>query len=159
VEVAAVPPEEDTMRGKERAATLAHANVMRAFLNGDKEYAVVLEDDALLGSDRSWMNFTEFDLFIPFSHNRESRSPDTRIQHGILPASGAFAYLCSRRFAEKHLELLLSGEIADHSLMKAGQGLNVASFAGNLVNHDNHCTSLISEKRRLHFLRKSARLR
>jgi hypothetical protein len=154
VDIPAVPPEADTLQARERATSLAHANVMRSFLESDADFAVVLEDDAILCDDRSWMAYTDFDLFIPFGHNRQHRPPNATIQHGKLPTYGAFAFRCSRRFALGFLPRLLAGEIADHALHRAAAGFRVASFFGNLVNHDNQCASLISEERRKRFIGK-----
>ena len=155
LEIRDFPPvvaQEDTVRDKEIAASLAHAQVMRVFLDSDADFAVVLEDDALLAADRSWMAFTDYDLFLPYAHNREHRPPDTRIRDGVLPQFGAFAYLCSREFATWYLPRLLAGEVADHAMQRAARRLRRASFSGNLVNHDNECVSGISESRRMMFV-------
>jgi hypothetical protein len=98
------------------------------------------------------MRFTEFDLFLPFSHNREHVPMDARIRVGKLPRYGAFAYLCSRRYAHRYHELLQRGGLADVISHTAARGMRFASFAGNAVNHDNDAPSLISEDRRKKFL-------
>ena len=122
---------------------------MRAFLDSGEPLAVVLEDDAILEPDRSWMRLQGFDLFIPFAHNRVHRSRSRTIRPGVLPRFGSFAYLCSRAFAARYLPRLLKGEVADHASHRAAAGLVTGSFAGNLVNHDNEAHSLISESRRM----------
>ena len=150
-DVEAVTPAENSTRGREIACSQAHAKVMEQFLDSDADFAVVLEDDAILDADRAWMSIAEFDLLIPYAENRKHRAPSTTIRHGKLPEYGTFAYLCSRKFAAAFIPRLTAGGIADHALHRAAKALRVASFAGNLVNHDNQSNSLISEGRRLKF--------
>lgn len=135
-------------RDKELAASSAHAHVMEEFLKSSAGFAVVLEDDAILNEDRSWMGFREFDLFLPYAQNRAHLAPDSTVRQGVLPKYGTFAYLCSRQLAVAYLSLLRTGRVADHALQAAAAGMRTGSFAGNLVNHDNQCSSLISEHRR-----------
>lgn len=153
VDIPAVIPSGRGRRSKEMAASLAHASCMRRFLDTDHTHTVVLEDDAILEPDCSWMTFKEFDIFIPFSQNRRLVAPNTTIDRGRLPRRGAFAYLCSRRYAGRYLPYLLAGEKADRASHLAATGLVCGSFVGNLVNHDNTSFSMISERRRKMFLR------
>lgn len=139
----------NTIRDREIAASLAHAGALRAFLDSEADFAIVLEDDAILAGNRDWMSFTNYDIFLPYCHNREHRPADESIRDGVLPQFGTFAYLCSRKFAVRYLPRLLAGEVADHALQKTADGLRKASFAGNLVNHDNDSVSWISEERRV----------
>jgi hypothetical protein len=152
VDVAPVVAESLDQSQREHAAVHAHAKVMEALLSSGRPYCVVLEDDAILGPDRTWMRFLDYDLFLPFSHNREHVPMDSRIREGQLPRYGAFAYLCSRRYAERYHQLLLKGGLADVISHHAAKGMRYASFAGNAVNHDNDAPSLISEDRRKAFL-------
>jgi hypothetical protein len=152
VDVAPVVIEDLNQSQREHAAVHAHAKVMAAFLASGRPYCVVLEDDAIVGADRTWMRFLDYDLFLPFSHNREHVPMDTRIREGKLPRYGAFAYLCSRRYAERYHRLLLKGGLADVISHHAARGMRYASYAGNAVNHDNDAPSLISEDRRNAFL-------
>jgi hypothetical protein len=155
IDVEPIVIEELAQEQREKAAVHAHAKVMRAFLDSGHEFCVVLEDDAIVGSSREWMTLTNFDLFIPFSHNREHVPEDCRIRVGRLPRYGAFAYLCSRRYAERYHELLLLGGLADVLSHDAAKGMHYGSYAGNAVNHDNEAPSMISEERRKAFLDKN----
>ena len=139
---------------RESAANLVHKKVMKRFLEDGHPYCVVLEDDAILSGDKAWLGFTDFDFFIPFSHNRRHLPEDNRIRIGKLPKYGAFAYLCSRTFAQRYVETLEKGGLADVVSHHAAKGLRFGSFAGNAVNHDNDAPSMISEERRLNFLEK-----
>lgn len=147
----AVAASDGSLRSRERATSLAHAGVVRAFLESEAELVVVLEDDAIVGAELNWMGLTEFDLFLPFSHNREHRPFNPTVRCGVLPKYGAFAYLCSRKLAARMLPRLLAGEVADHALHRAAAGLRVGCLAGNAVNHDNQCSSMVSEGRRKKF--------
>lgn len=139
---------------RENGANLVHTKVMKIFLSAGLEYCVVLEDDAILSSNRDWLSFTEFDFFIPFAHNRRHLPEDFTIRHKKLPKYGAFAYLCSRAFALRYLECLEQGGLADVVSHSAAKSLRFGSYAGNAVNHDNDAPSMISEERRLEFLQK-----
>lgn len=139
---------------RENGATLVHTKVMKIFLASALDYCVVLEDDAILSSNREWLSFTDFDFFIPFAHNRRHLPEDFTIRNSKLPKYGAFAYLCSRQFALNYLECLENGGLADVVSHQAAKGLRFGSFAGNAVNHDNDAPSMISEQRRLDFLQK-----
>ena len=139
---------------RENGATLVHAKVMRVFLESGEPSCVVLEDDAILATNHQWLSFTDFDFFIPFSHNRIHLDEDYTIRHQKLPKYGAFAYLCSRAFALKYLDLLSQGGLADVISHDAARGLRFGSFTGNAVNHDNDARSMISEDRRKEFLKK-----
>jgi GR25 family glycosyltransferase involved in LPS biosynthesis len=150
-DVDAVQPKSEERRAREIACSLAHASVMRKFLESDADFAVVLEDDAILGNDKTWMSFTGFDLFMPFQSNRQHREADTRIRHGVVPKWGMFAYLASRAFAVKYAPLLEAGIVADVAHREAAKGLKIGSFVGNAVNHDNQSVSTISEERRRQF--------
>lgn len=151
-EIPAVVPKEDTKREREIAVSFAHAAAIQAFLATDAPFATILEDDAILSPNRDWLEFTQFDLFIPFANNRDQLPEDSTIRIGLLPRFGAFAYRCSRLFAERYLPRLLAQEITDNANHDAAQGLRFASFAGNLVNHDNHSPSQVCEARRRHYL-------
>jgi hypothetical protein len=139
---------------RENAARQVHKNAMDSFLLSNADFAVVLEDDAILTEYKEWMNFTDFDFFVPFAHNRLHLPIDLTIRQGKLPKYGAFAYLCSRAFAERYREELTKPGLADVHSHVAAKGLRSGSFVGNAVNHDNEAPSLISEARRLSFLKK-----
>jgi hypothetical protein len=139
---------------RENGATAVHKKVMKIFLETDADFCVVLEDDAILTGHNEWLNFNNFDFFIPFAHNRLHLEVDLTIRNGKLPKYGAFAYLCSRQFAERYIDLLERGGLADVVSHKAAKGLRFGSFAGNAVNHDNEAPSMISEARRQQFLLK-----
>jgi hypothetical protein len=139
---------------RERAARDVHKKVMDIFLQSNADFAVVLEDDAILTSSKEWINFTDFDFFVPFSHNRLHLPIDLKIKHGKLPKYGAFAYLCSRSFAQRYSQELAKPGLADVLSHAAAKGLKFGSYAGNAVNHDNEAKSMISEERRLSFLKK-----
>jgi hypothetical protein len=148
IEIAAVPAQGNTVRDKERACSAAHALAMEAFLGSEAEFAAVLEDDAIV-HDGEWVGFRTFDLFIPFAHNRQRIPFSKEVRPGVLPQFGTQAYLCSRTFAARYLPLLRAGGVADHANHVAAQGLRTGSYAGNVVEHDLECPSMISEERRL----------
>ncbi len=139
---------------RERAARAVHSSAMKYFLSTNEQHCVVLEDDAILIEERDWIEFTNYDFFIPFGHNRKHLDPDLSIREGKLPKYGAFAYLCSRVFAERYDQLLQLDGLADVVSHTAARGLRFASYLGHAVNHDNDAPSLISEERRLKFLEK-----
>lgn len=139
---------------RENGANLVHTKVMKIFLDTGRDFCVVLEDDAILSTNREWLSFTDFDFFIPFAHNRRHLPEDFTIRNKKLPKYGAFAYLCSRPFALRYLETLEQGGLADVVSHTAAAGLRFGSYAGNAVNHDNDAPSMISEERRLEFLQK-----
>jgi hypothetical protein len=152
IDVAPIKIESSDQSSRERAAVEVHLKVMNLFLSSNAPFCVVLEDDAILSGKKDWLGFTDFDFFIPFSHNRVHVEPDYTIRVGKLPKYGAFAYLCSREFAERYVAKLLAGGLADVVSHEAARGLRFGSFVGNAVNHDNEAPSMISEERRLKFL-------
>jgi hypothetical protein len=139
---------------RENGATAVHKKVMKIFLESRNRFCVVLEDDAILTRHHEWLSFEEFDFFVPFSHNRLHLEVDLTIRKNKLPKYGAFAYLCSREFAERYVQLLEAGGVADIVSHEAARGLRFGSYAGNIVNHDNEAPSMISEERRIQFLKK-----
>jgi hypothetical protein len=146
--------EEIDQANRENGATAVHKKVMKIFVESGAPFCVVLEDDAILSEHKEWLAFTQFDFFIPFAHNRIHLDVDLTIRNNKLPKYGAFAYLCSREFALRYIDLLEKGGLADVVSHKAAQGLRFGSFAGNAVNHDNEAPSMISEDRRKNFLKK-----
>jgi hypothetical protein len=144
----------DSQSEREQAARQVHRNAMERFLKTEAPFAVVLEDDAILTSSKEWMLMTEYDFFIPFAHNRIHLPIDTKIREGKLPKYGAFAYLCSRKFAENYFQALAAPGLADVISHEAARGLRIGSYTGNSVNHDNEAISMISETRRIAFLEK-----
>jgi hypothetical protein len=142
------PAADASPQARANAASLAHAQVMRRFLDGEADFAVVLEEVAIVSSQPQWLGVQEFDLFIPFRDDREHLPVDETIRHGVLPESGGLAYLCSREFARHYLSRLQAGEVCDQAHHQAAAGLRKASFAGNSVYRDHPSGSLISEERR-----------
>ena len=153
IDVSAIAAARPDRRAREIAASLAHARALEAFLDTLAPFGVVIEDDAILAPNTSWMLLAGYDFFVPFGHNRKTLPRDTVIKVGCVPRSGAFAYVASRRFALSCLPRLHAGEVADKAMRRAADGMRIASYRGNLVNHDNHSPSMISEARRLKFLR------
>jgi hypothetical protein len=141
-------------KAREGAAAAVHLSVMRRFLSTDASHCVVLEDDAILKNDRAWLTWTDYDFFVPFAHNRIHLPEDSTVVVGKLPRYGAFAYLCSRQFAQRYSALLEQGGLADVLSHEAAKGLRFGSFVGNAVDHDNDAPSLVSEERRIAFLNK-----
>lgn len=155
-EIPAVTPHSEDEAARSRAATEAHLNALTCFLRQDEQFAVIIEDDAILSDSHQWMHFRSFDLFIPFRHNRAILPPDYRVVRGEVPSLGAFAYLCSRAFASALKVHLERGEVVDHALQRSLHSFRIGSYAGNVVSHDNSCISTICEKRRQHALRRAA---
>jgi hypothetical protein len=154
IDIDPVKIEEIDQAKRENGATAVHKKVMNIFIESNAPFCVVLEDDAILTEHKEWLAFTQFDFFIPFAHNRIHLDIDLTVRTNKLPKYGAFAYLCSREFALRYIELLKEGGLADVVSHKAAQGLRFGSFAGNVVNHDNEAPSMISEERRKNFLKK-----
>lgn len=154
INIEPVKIEEIDQANRENGATAVHKKVMKVFVESNAPFCVVLEDDAILTAHKDWLTFSQFDFFIPFSHNRIHVDVDLTIRNGKLPKYGAFAYLCSREFALRYIALLEQGGLADVVSHKAAEGLRFGSFAGNAVNHDNEAPSMISEERRKNFLKK-----
>lgn len=141
-----VTPHGWNLKAKERACSLSHLECIRAFLRGEEEYGVILEDDAIIRG-KEWMGY-KYDLFIPFANHRKMLAPDYRVVEGHIPFYGMQAYQFSRRFAERYEKALADGGIADHCQHNAASGLRIGSYWGNVVQHDLFCNSLIDEQRR-----------
>lgn len=144
------PLDPSKFEARQWACSLAHAAALQAFLRTTATHGVILEDDAVL-VEESWLSFTAFDLFHPFSASRKTLPPDTEIVPGLRPDWGAQAYIVSRSYAFRAIPLLQVGWIADHVDKRAGEGLAVAHFRGNSIHHDHEAASLICEERRQRF--------
>lgn len=148
---AVIPDNPEDIDSRARACSRAHANALRAFLATSESHAVVIEDDIILKNDE-WLRFTGFDLFHPFFSNRFSLSVNNTLVEGFRDGFGSTAYIASRAFAKKYVPLLEAGGIADRVDADAAQGMSVAHFAGNAVDHDNDVLSTIDNRRRLWWL-------
>lgn len=134
-----------------KSCSESHILALKKFLNTKSNHCVILENDALLTNDVSWMTQTNYDFFVPFSDNRSFVPSDSAIQEGLLPYFGAFAYVISRKLAEdvvSYYKNTLDERGYDEFLFELAKKYTFACTKGNLVNHDNFLSSTISEERR-----------
>lgn len=108
----------------EVACFLSHAGVLRRFLEGDGEFALVLEDDAKLPNDigdilaAAIARADEWDLLRLSTVNDGIRVPYSRLTDthhfaiALTREKGAAAYVINRRCAEMYVDKLLPIRLA-----------------------------------------------
>jgi len=88
IDVSAVAAARPDRRAREIAASLAHARALEAFLDTLAPFGVVIEDDAILAPNTSWMLLAGYDFFVPFGHNRKKRPSEAIINVGMFRGRG-----------------------------------------------------------------------
>jgi hypothetical protein len=158
IDIPWVPAENSSFQSKEAACLKSHQKALRFFVNDSKKsHAIILEDDAIFHTDLSWIGIKDYDFLIPFAQNRKQVEPNTAIRERVLTPYGSFAYLMSRplgRLMLADLEATPTKLAVDNYqrawLKQNGSSFRYGSFAGNLVQHDPHAPSQISEFRRIY---------